>query len=341
MRMAKRVLVLTYHFPPSAATGSYRLLGLARDLPKLGWDVIVVAPPRMPYEPEDAGLGKEVPAETIVISVPYPKLGQFWLARRLAPDGVWLPAALRACGQAIARYRPAALLTSSPPHTVQIGGFALKRMHGLPWIADFRDPWLMHDGGPLSRKLMTRWHRFWEKRVIGAADRVIANAPNAGYTLRRVFPQHTSKIATVTNGFDPERFELPPARVAGSAIRLLHSGELYWGRDPRPLLTAIGELQRQCGHDAGRLEMHFQGQVHLSDFDPDAYLRREGLEGVAFFEGQVPYRQALAEMVKADKDAGHGSGALDMPRRQRRRPGRRHKGLSAAVELHVGGTQET
>src|SRR5207244_11181945 len=70
---------LTYHFPPSAASGSFRMLGFARHLPKVGWNTMVVAPPRMPLEPVDAELGRQVPPETQVLSVLYPRA---WFVRR-------------------------------------------------------------------------------------------------------------------------------------------------------------------------------------------------------------------------------------------------------------------
>src|SRR5258708_14875840 len=129
----------TYHFPPSPASGSFRLLGFARHLPKHDWRMAVVAPPTMPWEPVDEGLSNQLPPETAVYPVPYRRGG---LVQRIAPFSVWLPRALSACRRAIAEQQPEALLTSGPPHQVHLLGLALKRRYGLPWIADFRDPWI-------------------------------------------------------------------------------------------------------------------------------------------------------------------------------------------------------
>ena len=66
------LLIVTYHFPPSAASGAFRLLGFARHLPAHGVPVSVVAPPTLPWEPSDAGLAARVPPGTALYPVPYP-----------------------------------------------------------------------------------------------------------------------------------------------------------------------------------------------------------------------------------------------------------------------------
>jgi hypothetical protein len=152
--MAK-VLMLTYHFPPSAASGTFRLLGFAQHLPRFGWNTIVVAPPGLPWEPVDDSLTARVPPETIVYRVPYPS----WLPRGvrwLAPWGVWLPYARSAARKAVIEHHPDAVLTSGPPHGIHLLGRFVQRQYGLPWLADFRDPWVTAEGftGPASLKAL-------------------------------------------------------------------------------------------------------------------------------------------------------------------------------------------
>src|SRR5450432_3564230 len=111
----RKVLILTYHFPPSGAVAVYRMLGLVRYLPKYGWQPIVVAPPRVPWEPEDVSLLAQIPAETPVERVPFASgfLGK--IARSLAPESHWLWSASTACQRMIREHRPSAILTTSPP----------------------------------------------------------------------------------------------------------------------------------------------------------------------------------------------------------------------------------
>src|SRR4051794_30142837 len=111
--MAERdLLLVTSHFPPSAASGSFRLLGLARHLPKFGWRPIVVAPRTLPWEPVDEALLQQVPSEVTVIDAPYPQGLLARLGRKLfGAEDVWLPVGLGAARKAVRDFRPAAVLT--------------------------------------------------------------------------------------------------------------------------------------------------------------------------------------------------------------------------------------
>ena len=102
----RKVLLLTYHFPPSGAVAVYRMLGLVRYLPKYGWQPVVVAPPRVPWEPEDASLVAQVPPETPIERVPFASGFFGKIARYLAPESHWLWKASSACTRMIREHRP-------------------------------------------------------------------------------------------------------------------------------------------------------------------------------------------------------------------------------------------
>ncbi len=290
----RKLLLVTFHFPPSAASGTFRLLGFARHLPKCGWGTVVVAPPGTPFDPVDDTLTAKIPAETVVYSVPFP--GSFKIVRRLAPNGRWLPAAYRACVRAIAEQHPDALLTSGPPHAVHLLGRLLKGRFDLPWVVDCRDPWTYGTGRPPGNALAKRWERFQEKLVMTAADGIITNSPLACAALQKDLPRFAAKISAITNGFDPEDF--PLAQPPGSAeVTLLHTGELYSGRDPRPLFDALREMGVA---QAKPLRVKFLGTASDTRIDWPEEIRRRGLENFVTFDGHVGYDQALKEMVRAD-----------------------------------------
>ena len=159
--LLKKLLLITYHFPPSAASGAFRLLGFARHLPTFGWQPLVVAPPGLPWEPTDAALAEQIPAEAIIESVGYPA-GAPKLLRKFAQNAIWLPYAWFTCQRMIAEHRPDAILTSGPPHCVHLLGQRLNRSTGLPWIADFRDPWI--SDGRRRRSAADRTRRPCAKR---------------------------------------------------------------------------------------------------------------------------------------------------------------------------------
>ncbi|MBX9584270.1 MAG: glycosyltransferase, partial [Gemmataceae bacterium] len=294
-----RLLIVTYHFPPSAASGAYRLLGFARHLPAAGWAVSVVAPPGVPWEPSDPALAARVPAGTDVWSAPYPA-GRAWTPVRklMGGYGAWFPAGLLAADWAARQVRPAAVLTSGPPHLVHLIGLYLKRVHRLPWAADFRDPWVANVVG--REDYRRGWAPRGERAVVRAADLVIANAPGSARTFAEAYPAQRDKVVTLTNGFDPGDPPPPPAPAADGSVRVLHAGELYAGRDPRPYLDAVAALKAEAGPPVRTCLVGRAAPPAAGGFDVAEEVRSRGLNGEVDLRGQVPYAEALGEMRRAD-----------------------------------------
>jgi len=295
----RRLLIVTYHFPPSAASGGFRMLGFARHLPKHGWDVSVVAPPSMPWEAVDRGLEEQIPLETATFRPPFPDNR---ILRKFVGQPAWLPRAARACAAALRAHPADAVLTSGPPHCVHTLGLYLKRRYGLPWAADFRDPWIANsydpgDGRGVWGQLAARV----ERAVLRSADTVVANAPLAAELLRGAYPEQRSKIVSITNGYDEENFAgrsvSTSEEFTDDVIDIVHTGSLYMGRDPRPLLDAISDL----GTDTGPGQEPFR--LCLYGMNEDSKLATEiehrGLGATVQIIGQVPYFHALQAMMRA------------------------------------------
>ena len=293
----RNVLIVTYHFPPSAASGSFRLLGFVRHLPKHGWRSTVVAPPTLPWEPVDHALSDRVPEGTSIYHVPY-AAGK--VARTVALNACWLPNAARACALAVNERKPEAVLTSGPPHQVHWLGFWLKRRYGLPWLADFRDPWYSEGRSGIGQSGVGV--RAQEAAVMRTADAVIANAPNACKTLRDAYPKQRTKFVTLTNGYDRETFDdlaarRPLGRQPGAPAKVVHAGAMYVGRDPRPFLDGV-KLATET--QSASLEVDFYGPPPEMEVNLAAESKQRGLSDRVTVHGQVPYARALREMAFAD-----------------------------------------
>ena len=322
----RRLLIVTYHFPPSAAVAVYRMLGFAQHLPRHGWQVGFVTPPLVPREPVDEALLQRVPPVTTVFTAPYPR---GWLVRnprRLLFDAVWFPRAWPALRRAVQRFRPDAVLTSGPPHCVHSLGLWLQRRYRLPWVACLRDPW--HTNGPRYKSWIpwARWERFCERRVMAAADRVIANTPITCADLQRAHPRQAHKMTFVTNGFDPERFPPPPPlRLQNERLTIVHAGEIYSGRDPRPFFDALKMLEQSRPPSQAPVRCVLLGQSTEGRFDLDAAIAQRGLQGIVEVGGQVPYAESLDAMITADILL-----VLDTPRRRFSIPAKVFEYLGAA-----------
>jgi glycosyltransferase involved in cell wall biosynthesis len=295
----RSLLLVTYHFPPSAACGGYRMVGFCARLPEHGWKTVVVAPPSLPWEPVDPAAPRPDPATTRVVETPYSLNPLGKPVRKFFPYAVWLPRALASAAREVKRNRPDAVLTSGPPHGIHWVGLALKKRFGLPWVADFRDPWFTD--APPGHGPLDRWTRAWaEHFLLARADQALINTEYGRASLERKYPALVGRLVTVPNGFDPERFPpyAPPPRR--DSVRLTYTGELYNGRDPRPFLDAVKMV---CGRrPAGRkpLEVSLVGRLNEGGAILAEEVKRRGLEGVVRAAGHVPYEESLARMRDAD-----------------------------------------
>jgi glycosyltransferase involved in cell wall biosynthesis len=300
-RMADRkLLILTYHFPPSSAAGAFRTLGFVQHLPKFGWKCVVVAPPGLPWEATDPALLERVPPETALCYVPYPDRWPWKPFARFFRGGVWLPFAAAGCYRAIRRHRPDAVLTSGPPHHIHLLGRHLQRWLRLPWLADFRDPWVAGDRSPMNWKV-AGWEKRAEPSVMRQADAVVLNTPRACDLLRHAYPQYAAKMTAITNGYDPEAFDANRvAPLSRPTIEIIYTGEIYANRSPGPFLEAIRQLDPTV-LNGRELRVRFIGNLTDNRQRNEIEDKIRGcLSASVSLEGQVPYSQSTRAMVQAD-----------------------------------------
>jgi glycosyltransferase involved in cell wall biosynthesis len=296
----RKLLIVTYHFPPSAGAGVFRMLGFAEHLPQFGWQCVVVAPPRLPWEPAGEALLQRVPSGTAVYRIAYPN-HWFWKPlRKLYPWGAWLPFAAIRCYQAIRDHRPDVVLTSGPPHAVHLLGRHLRRWTGLPWVADFRDPWVAGDPSQTPRNV-EKWAARAEPRVMREADAIVANTPRAREFLQHAYPRYAAKMTSITNGYDPESFEpnpVPP--LSGSTIEIIHTGTIYANRSPNPFLEAVQHLDPAAS--AGRkLRVRFIGDFEYEGQKKEIEEQIDGVGNASVsLEDHVPHSESIRAMVHSD-----------------------------------------
>lgn len=337
----KRVLFLAYFFPPLGGGGCQRTLKLVRYLEPLGFRATVVAARDPEYWILDPTLGDEVPALTEVLRVSgfTPHRALRWLSRAgigpeapqgvrrrgpfrafralqgffLVPDGYlgWSRAAGRAASERIRQGGIDAVWTTSSPESAHVAGLALKRRFGLPWVADFRDPWVGRATYRPPTPFHDAAHRRLERAVLAHADRVTMVSKAMIEEYRRRYPELPGdRLALLPNGYDPDDFRraatLPPGRAAGDRSRfvLLHAGQLAH----RPTVHTILEAARRLGREepalAAGLRVRFLGGNE--ELDPEAASRPE--QSFLELEPSAPHLQSLAAMRAADALLllGHG-----------------------------------
>ncbi|MDD5330481.1 MAG: glycosyltransferase [Sulfuricella sp.] len=310
--MVKRVLMIAYHYPPlRGSSGIQRTLKFSRYLPEFGWEpIILTAHPRAYPSTGDDQLG-EVPE-----GVPVHRAFALDTSRHLSlmgrypgmlalPDrwiSWWLgavPAGLRL----IRRYRPDAIWSTYPIATAHLIGLSLRRLTGIPWVADFRDPMTEPDypPDPSTRRI----YQWIGGQAAAHCARAVCTTPGTIDLYRAGFPRiPASRFSLIENGYDEENFAAAEANAAaattaGKPFTLVHSGIVYPSeRDPVPLFEALAELLRQRLISPASFKLVLRASCH------DEYLRqladRCGIGDIVSLAPPVPYREALAEMLAAD-----------------------------------------
>ncbi|QEG36044.1 glycosyltransferase [Bythopirellula goksoeyrii] len=303
--MAK-LLIVTPFFPPSAASGSFRILGFAKHLPKFGWDVTVVSSGSRPWEANDPELINQIPPQTSVRYVDFPleRARLLWhqVLQRFRIKGctdVWNRPALKECRIAIEKDRTDVVLTSGPPHNVHLIGRSLQRQYSLPWVADFRDPWCSWGNETPYFNNHFLLEHFWERSVFQRASMIVANTENTARMFKELFPGVADRIVAVPNGYDPMGMEpIAPERKHHERFTLLHTGMIYAGRNPQPIVEALRQLTMKGGIHGKTPVLRLLGKCFDDSLRID--LERLGLLRWVEFADSVSYLEAAKEARLSD-----------------------------------------
>jgi glycosyltransferase involved in cell wall biosynthesis len=335
---ARRLLILCYFYPPLAGGGVHRVLGFTRHLPAHGWACTVVCAGEEDYWVRDDTLARDVPPGTEVIRAPggsalaaLLRLGRGRGAARrsrrafaglralsdwwLLPDSYagWAGRAAGAAARRIARGGVDAILSSSPPDSVHLAALALRRRFRLPWVLDFRDPWV----GLQFRTPPTAWHRArqaaMERSVLCSADLVLAASRTHADDLRRRSGgtqeadavQIPGRLEHLPNGYEPAGpaglTDPGPAAPGPSAsadyFTLVFTGTLSQMPDTDVFLESLHDLLARRPEARRRVRAHLAGPFEGSHADRATAL---GLTGIVRFSGPLAHEETRALQRRAD-----------------------------------------
>jgi glycosyltransferase involved in cell wall biosynthesis len=217
-------------------------------------------------------------------------------------DVNWLPYALFAALKLHRRERFDVIYSTAPPFTGHLAAYLVKKFTGLPWVADFRDPWAR---APWKSELMAgtlrgRAAEFLEAKFVHAADRVILNTDWTSREFAEFYGEAMAKkFAVISNGFDPEDFssEQFPAHK-NSKLVITHTGSLYRKRDPGDFFEALGKLLATEQIKPDEIALRFVGGIAPELYGSFQYA--EALRHVVQVIPPVSHREALAFQAESD-----------------------------------------
>ena len=326
----KRVLIISYYWPPTGGSGVQRWVKFSKYLPEFGWQPVIYTPENPEQLAVDESLLSDVPecAEVIKTRIfePYgiyrkltggrkgaPKsevnplnaqkkswkqrLAVFIRGNLFVPDprASWVRPSVKFLKRYLREHPVDVIVTTGPPQSMHLIGRGLKRATGIRWIADFRDPWtemfyFKHLG--LTKCVERRHHRL-EQSVLDEADMVIAVTP----LVQQDFQAKTATpVAMITNGFDEDDFAAAPAR-SDDSFRIVHTG--LFAADGNPL-RLWDVLAGKCAADPDfrrRLQIRLAGKV---DDGIIAAIRERGLGDNLVLLGYLPHAETVREQQLSD-----------------------------------------
>lgn len=324
--MEKKVLIITYYWPPSGGSGVQRWLKFVKYLPQFGWEPYIFTPENPSFAIRDESLLADIPPSAEVLKLPiwepydiFDRIssiagskstevkpttmvgGQGSFFRKVStwirgnffipdPRRFWVKPSVRFLTEFVRDNRIGTVITTGPPHSMHLIGYRLKKnLPSVRWIADFRDPW--SEWGLLDSlrtgHMAKRLHRRLESRVLKSADHLITITP---FYQKQFAKLAGGRVHLITNGYDEDDTKsIPYTRPKHFIIR--HVGIVNERCDPRPFMSV---LKRLAGTDAefGRqVRMEFIGEVHpvfRGEVERDPVLSR-----FTVFTGNVPFTELM------------------------------------------------
>ena len=342
--MSKRVLIITYYWPPTAGSGVQRWLKMSKYLPQYGWQPVIYTPENPEAGMTDESLLRDIAPEAEVIKRPIlepytvfniltgKKKGgkskgntggtavnpinavghksplmrlSLWLrANVFVPDPrfLWIRPSVRFLKQYLREHPVDAIVSTGPPHSMHLIARALHRSMGIPWTADFRDPWtriFYFKHLPLTRRSRKKYAAM-ELSVLREADHVVAVTDNMVRDfLEELGPgqQDKGKFHVIENGYDEADFTGITAAELPAGFNLVHTGLFSAEGNPRRLWKVLAELCRDLPGFGRDLHLTFAGKT-----DPEilAAVREAGLGDCLTDRGYIPHHEANCLQKAAD-----------------------------------------
>ena len=275
MGKSKKVLILSYYWPPSGGSGVQRWMYFAKYLKQLGWEpiVITVDEKQAAYPVLDESLLTEVneirviktstreplrlysrltskssragiPQAEVNTSTLFGKIAAYIRGNFFIPDARrgWVPFATKAASEIIAAEKIQQLITTGPPHSTHLVGLALSKKHALNWWVDFRDPWTsIFYNRQLYRSQRTEKKDLeLETTVLQAASGVITTVGGELIeSLKTKTPNQN--FVVLPNGYDEELFKTVEV-IKVAYFHIVYTGLLTRNQPYLAVLNALKKL---------------------------------------------------------------------------------------------------
>lgn len=320
----KKILIITYYWPPSGGAGVHRWLGFVKYLNLKGYKPIIYTPENPDSSVEDISLLNSVAPDIEVIKRPIwepygyykkllrqkkgEKINTGFISEKKKPSRMenfavwvrgnffipdarkfWIKPSIKYLSSIIKEKNIDIVISTGPPHSMHLIALGLKKRFTIKWIADFRDPWTnidFYDQLKLT-KASDKKHRELENKVLEKADLCIAIGKTLGNELKSLGAKN---VEVITNGFDGEIIQSKPNH---GKFSIGHFGSFSSTRNPKYLWKVLAGIGKELPGFLNDLEIELVGKVDHTIFSS---LHENGLDSNTIKYGQVSYAEAQEKM---------------------------------------------
>ena len=325
----KKVLVITYSWPPAGGIGVLRCLKFVKYLRDFGWEPIVLTAENPSYQFIDHDNLKEIPDGIEIHKVPIfepinafkkitgrkketplqnitnnsdkkrsiiDKFGMWVRGNFFIPDArsAWIKPCVKYIDRYLENNQVDAILTDGPPHTNTVIGMRIAQKHSIPWLADFQDPWTQVDYYKelYIGKRADKIHRALEQEVFQTAGKITIASPSWKKDLESIGGKN---VDVIYYGYDETDFSEFSAKQEDSFI-IFHGGLLGQDRNPEVFFSVLHELLNLHPEIGSKIKLKFAGEVDLTVKNS---LKKHHLLEYTELMGMIPRKQVIKEYEKA------------------------------------------
>ncbi|MGE0486807.1 MAG: glycosyltransferase [Gammaproteobacteria bacterium] len=230
----------------------------------------------------------------------------YWVGRLfMFPDQQkdWARKVVRLARRIPPSKRPDVVFATGSPWSSLLAGQLIAEEMGVPYVADFRDPWARNLRESLRSRFDADAARL-ERQILASATRIVANTDALRDYFCDVDESLREKVVTINNGINKELLavaaEERPAVKKQAAVELHYFGTISRWRMPRALLKALDELLSSLEIDRERFRVVFTGS--WAALEPELKSQIERLQSAGVLEKlpAVSYDECIQRMRVAD-----------------------------------------
>ena len=333
MAQLKKVLIISYYFPPSGGPGVQRVLKFVKYLPDFGWEPVVLTVDGGDFPARDDSLLHEIPVSTKVhrtkIFEPYrlyrtltgkpasapvdveniplgaskrsvaERLSGFVRETFFIPDARigWYPYALPAAREIVRKEGIEAIYSSSPPYSTAVIARDLHRKTKLPWIAGFRDPWIGFISSPDRWSFPRKIDKNLERSVYEEASLVECAWRGIVMDFQQKYPDvNPLKCLHLPNGFDPDDYPRHE-QLPHDKFTVTYTGSMYGRRNPATFLAAVENLVEEGKVDRNKIRLRFIGRFGA---EVRGIFESSGVRGAIDVVSYLPHGESIRALLEAD-----------------------------------------